>query len=114
MTPSSASRCTAPRSGEYVDAIWGWDEPVQRAYHDQNFDVAHTRVITVDGRDAGVLTVEEAGTEVVLGLIELVPAYQGRGFGGHLVRELATRAASRGRDVVLRAPARSTSGWVSS
>lgn len=53
--------------GEYVDAIWGWDEPVQRAYHEQNFDAAHTRVITVDGRDAGVLTVEETGTEVVLG-----------------------------------------------
>ncbi|KDN18556.1 GNAT family N-acetyltransferase [Amycolatopsis rifamycinica] len=87
--------------GEYVAAIWGWDEPAQRAYHEKNFDTAHTRVITVDGHDAGALTVLDGGTEIVLGLIELDPEYQGRGIGGHVVRTLVADAASHGRDVVL-------------
>lgn len=87
--------------GEYVDAIWGWDEPVQRAYHEKNFDAAHTQVITVDGRDTGVLTVLDGGTEVVLGLIEIDPVHQGRGVGGHVVGTLLAEAASRGQDVVL-------------
>ncbi|WP_410615241.1 GNAT family N-acetyltransferase [Amycolatopsis sp. lyj-109] len=87
--------------GEYVDAIWGWDESAQRAHHEKNFDAAHTQVITVDGRDAGVLTVLDGGTETVLGLIEVDPAYQGRGVGGHVVRTLLAEAASRGQDVVL-------------
>ncbi|MDX3192482.1 GNAT family N-acetyltransferase [Streptomyces sp. MN03-5084-2B] len=87
--------------GEYVDAIWGWDDPAQRAYHEKNFDAAHTQVITVDGHDAGALTVLDGGTEVVLGLIEVDPEYQGRGVGGHVVRTLVADAASRGQDVVL-------------
>ncbi|WP_284749906.1 GNAT family N-acetyltransferase [Amycolatopsis sp. RTGN1] len=87
--------------GEYVDAIWGWDEPVQRARHEKNFDAVHTQIITVDGHDAGSLTVLDTGTDVVLGLIELDPVYQGRGFGGHIVRALVAEAASRGQDVVL-------------
>jgi putative acetyltransferase len=40
--------------GEYVDAIWGWDEPARRAYRETHFDAAHTQIITVDGHDAGV------------------------------------------------------------
>lgn len=88
--------------GGYVDAVWGWDEVSQRAYHEKNFDQAHTRIITVDGRDAGVLTVlDDVGADVVLGLIELDPAYQSRGVGGHVVRGLVAEAASHGRDVVL-------------
>ncbi|WP_410586864.1 GNAT family N-acetyltransferase [Amycolatopsis sp. lyj-23] len=87
--------------GEYVDAIWGWDDPAQRAYHEKHFDRTNTQVITVDGRDAGALTVLDGGTEVVLGLIELDPAYQGRGIGAHVVRTLVADAVSRGRDVVL-------------
>ncbi|MEQ0559582.1 GNAT family N-acetyltransferase [Amycolatopsis sp. NEAU-NG30] len=87
--------------GEYVDAVWGWDERAQREYHERNFDAAHTQIITVDGHDAGALTVLDNGTEVVLGLIELDPVYQGRGFGGHVVKALVAEAAARGQDVVL-------------
>jgi len=87
--------------GEYVDAIWGWDEPAQRAYHEAHFDEAHTQVITVDGQDAGALTVIDGDTEVVLGLIEIDPVHQGRGIGGHVVRTLVAAATARGRDVVL-------------
>jgi ribosomal protein S18 acetylase RimI-like enzyme len=87
--------------GEYVDAIWGWDEPAQRAYHETHFDAAHTQVITVDGHDAGSLTVLDTGAEVVLGRIEVDPVYQGRGIGAHVVKALVAEAASRGQDVVL-------------
>jgi putative acetyltransferase len=87
--------------GEYVEAIWGWDEPEQRAYHEQHFDAARTQIITVDGHDAGALVVDDTGTGVVLGRIELEPHHQGRGIGGHVVRALTTEAASRGQDVVL-------------
>ncbi|WP_328451362.1 GNAT family N-acetyltransferase [Amycolatopsis sp. NBC_00438] len=87
--------------GEYVEAIWGWDEPAQRAYHEKSFDAARTQIITVDGRDAGALVVDDTGPDVVLGRIELEPHHQGRGIGTHVVRALAAEAASRGRDVVL-------------
>ncbi|WP_326959627.1 MULTISPECIES: GNAT family N-acetyltransferase [unclassified Amycolatopsis] len=87
--------------GEYVEAIWGWDEPVQRAYHEKTFDAARTQIITVDGQDAGVLVVDDTGPDVVLGRIELEPHHQGRGVGAHVVAALVAEAASRGRGVVL-------------
>jgi putative acetyltransferase len=87
--------------GEYVEAVWGWDEEAQRAYHETHFDAARTQIITVDGQDAGALVLDDTGTEVVLGRIELEPHHQGRGVGGHVVRALVTEAASRGQDVVL-------------
>ena len=87
--------------GAYVEAVPGWDEAAQRAYHEDHFDAAATQTITVDGHDAGRLVVDSGGPEVVLGLIELDPVYQGRGIGAHLVRALLAEAASRGQDVVL-------------
>lgn len=87
--------------GEYVEAIWGWDELDQRTRFQDAFDPAGTQVITVNGHDAGALNVAEADGAVVLGRIELDPAYQGRGIGGHIVGALVSEAASRGEDVVL-------------
>ncbi len=87
--------------GEYVEAIWGWDELDQRTRFQDAFDPAGTQIITVNGHDAGALNVAEAAGAVVLERIELDPAYQGRGIGSHIVGALAREAASRGEDVVL-------------
>lgn len=87
--------------GEYVDAIWGWDELEQRTRFQEAFDPAGTQVITVNGHDAGALNLAEADGAVVLSRIELDPTYQGRGIGGHIVGALVGEAASRGEDVVL-------------
>lgn len=87
--------------GEYVEAIWGWDELEQRTRFQDGFDPAGTQIITVNGHDAGALNVDEADGAVVLARIELDPTYQGRGIGGHIVGALVSEAASRGEDVVL-------------
>ena len=87
--------------GEYVEAVWGWDERDQRTRFEQTFDPAATQIVTVNGHDAGTLNVAEGDGEVVLERIELDPVYQGRGIGSHIVRALTTEAASRGEEVVL-------------
>ena len=84
--------CAAMRG--YVEAIWGWDEVAQRDYHQCGFDPTSTRIITVDGCDAGVLIVDYRAAEIYLGRIELHPDYQGRGIGGHLVQQLLHEAAT--------------------
>lgn len=85
----------------YVEAVWGWDEADQRDYHQRAFDPARTRIITVGGRDAGVLIVDHRPTETYLGRIELHPDHQGRGIGGRLIQQLLDDAAARHRPVVL-------------
>jgi len=86
---------------EYVSQIWGWDDAEQEAFHDQRFDPAATRLITVDGADAGLLVTEERPTEIYLVRIAVDPARQGRGIGRHVVENLLTEAAGQGKTVVL-------------
>jgi ribosomal protein S18 acetylase RimI-like enzyme len=85
----------------YVEAVWGWDEAVQRDLHDRRFDPGRTQIVTVDGRDAGMLVVEHRPTEVYLGRIELHPDHQGRGVGSRLIRRLLHDAAARGQPLAL-------------
>lgn len=79
----------------YVEAIWGWDESVQRDLHERSFDPAAGRIIMVDGHDAGYLAVEDRPAEIYLGRIELHPDHQGRGIGSTIVRQLIARAGDK-------------------
>jgi ribosomal protein S18 acetylase RimI-like enzyme len=87
--------------GGYVAAIWGWDEQVQRAFHDRAFDPGSWQIISADGQDAGMIDVGYRPGEIYLARIELLPGYQGRGIGTGLVRELIDEAARRGQDLTL-------------
>jgi ribosomal protein S18 acetylase RimI-like enzyme len=87
--------------GEYVTAIWGWNEQDQRDYHSRAFDPGHWQIVTADGVDVGMLSVEYRPIEIYLGRIEIRPADQGRGIGTHLVIGLLDQARRQGRDLVL-------------
>ncbi|WP_233157121.1 MULTISPECIES: GNAT family N-acetyltransferase [Amycolatopsis] len=78
--------------GAYVAAVWGWDEREQRAYHDRGFAPGRWRIVTVDGADAGMLSVEHRPGSLYLGRIELLPEFQGRGVGSLLITDLIADA----------------------
>lgn len=81
---------------EYIEAIWGWHEGWQAEYFQKKFDPTTRQIIVINGVDAGVLVVEERPDEVYIGLIELLPAYQGRGTGTAIISQLAADAHRRG------------------
>lgn len=85
----------------YIEALWGWHEEWQAEYFLKKFDPATRKVIVIDGVDAGVLVVEERPDEVYVGLIELLPPYQGRGIGTEILRQLAADAHRRGLPLAL-------------
>jgi ribosomal protein S18 acetylase RimI-like enzyme len=87
--------------GPYVERLWGWDDTVQRGYHDRGFDPDRTRIITADGHDVGSLTVDHRADEIYLGRIQVHPDHQGRGIGARLIRDLLDEAAARGVPVTL-------------
>lgn len=85
----------------YVERLWGWDDEVQRGFHDRGFDPDRTRIITVEGRDVGSFTVHDSPDEIYLGRIQVLPEYQGRGVGARLIGGLLDAAAARGVPVTL-------------
>jgi ribosomal protein S18 acetylase RimI-like enzyme len=87
--------------GDYVTAIWGWDEQVQRGSHDRAFNPGRWQIITADGEDVGMLDVEHRPSEIYLARIEILPDCQGRGIGTQLVGALIREAAQNGQELVL-------------
>ena len=87
--------------GEYVTAIWGWDEQDQRAFLDRAFNPRRWQIITVGPADIGMLDVEYRPGEIFLGRIEIDPAHQGRGFGSTIVGALIEEAEQRGQHLTL-------------
>lgn len=87
--------------GACVAAVWGWDEQVQRDFHDRVFRPGKWRIITADGADAGMLDVERGPAEIYLARIEIHPDHQGLGIGSRLIRGLMDEARGQGRDFTL-------------
>jgi ribosomal protein S18 acetylase RimI-like enzyme len=86
---------------DYVAAVWGWDERVQRERHARTFKPRRWRIITVNGTDVGMLSVEYRPDEVYLARIELLPGHQGQGIGTRIIGMLLADAGRRGHDLVL-------------
>lgn len=84
-----------------VAQIWGWDEARQAALFRERFSPAVRQIIVFEGRDVGVLEVEERPGEVFLANIEIAPEQQGRGLGAAIIADLLRDAAARGLPVTL-------------
>ena len=87
--------------GDYITAIWGWDEQVQRDFHTRAFDPDRWQIITAGGADIGMLDVEYRPGEIYLARIEIHPEHQGHGAGTRLISALIDEARQRGQDLVL-------------
>jgi ribosomal protein S18 acetylase RimI-like enzyme len=86
---------------ESVEQTYGWDEAWQEAYFREHFDAARRQIIRCDDVAVGVFSVEDRGDSLFLGLIAILPEYQGRGIGTTLVRRLQRRAEEEGVPVTL-------------
>jgi len=86
---------------EYIAATWGWQEEWQREYFDRKWNPQKRQVIVVNGRDAGVLVVENRQGEHYLGLIELLPEFQGQGVGTAVLADFLLEAQVKGLPATL-------------
>jgi ribosomal protein S18 acetylase RimI-like enzyme len=87
--------------GDYIAAVWGWDEKVQRGFHTRSFNPRRWQIITANGTKIGMLDVERRPDEIYLSRIEIHPDHQGRGFGTRVIRALIDEAGRRDQDLVL-------------
>lgn len=86
--------CTAMRPA--VEATWGWDEPFQRRYFEEHWGTTFRQVIRFNGQDVGMLSYESRPDHLFLGNIALLPAFQGRGIGAKVIRDIMSEARRRG------------------
>jgi ribosomal protein S18 acetylase RimI-like enzyme len=81
----------------YVEQTWGgWEETAQEEFFRRQFVPSNLQAIVIEGRDAGLLHVERDASGVFLANIQISPAFQNRGVGTTIVRELLAEAQAGG------------------
>jgi len=86
---------------EYIETTWGWEENWQRDYFQAKWEPAKRQIIQVDGQDAGVLVIENRDGTHYLGLIEILPAFQGQGVGTAVIQEFLASAKAQNLPAIL-------------
>jgi len=80
---------------EHIEKIWGWDEKWQRANFTAEFACAATSVIEQDGRIVGYVQILDKEDRIQVQNIAISQAYQGKGIGSRMLRNLQLEAAAR-------------------
>ncbi len=79
----------------YVETTWNRPEDWAHYFSINQFDQAKTRIIQCDGEDIGRMTVSCRHDRLVLEAIHIDEAFQGKGIGGYLIRQLIDEANAR-------------------
>ena len=86
---------------EYVAKTWGWDDAFQETVFRKNYVPAQIQIIQYDGKDIGMLSVEERTDNVFLRAIEIHPEYQGKGIGTAIINMILAAGIQKGKPIRL-------------
>jgi len=84
-----------------VAQVWGWDDARQEQFFVDHFDPSGSRIVVVNGVDAGTVAIEWREDAAFIRGIEILPDYQGCGLGTAVLREVIAEAAARDLPVTL-------------
>jgi GNAT superfamily N-acetyltransferase len=88
---------------DYVVQTWGtWDEAWQRARFDRVTRPEYHVILECDGAPVGCVCLVREPNEFRLVRLFVVPAFQNRGIGSGILKELAREADQRGLPIRLR------------
>ena len=86
----------------YIEQTWGaWDEKFQVSLHNKNFKSELYQIIEYKGIDIGVQKIQEDSTSVEIDIIEILPEYQNKGIGTHLLNNIITYSIQKNKSVSL-------------
>jgi len=88
--------------GEYITRMFGWDESKQRDFHAKAWQQYKPDIITYDGKPIGTIATIENEDRVEIGQFFILPDYQNKGIGTHLLKSILDKADQLGKNVTLR------------
>ncbi len=88
--------------GEYITSMFGWDEDVQRNYHDRAWQQQRPDIITYDGKLIGTIATIETVDCIDIGQFFILPDYQNEGIGTYLLKSILDKADQMGKNVTLK------------
>jgi GNAT superfamily N-acetyltransferase len=88
--------------GEYITSMFGWDEDVQKDFHDKAWQQQKPDVITYDGKLIGTIATIETEDCIDIGQFFILPEYHNRGIGTRLLENILDKADQTGKNVTLK------------
>jgi len=88
--------------GKYITLMFGWDEAVQRSFHDKAWQHQKPDIITYDGQLIGTIATIENEDFVEIGQFFILPEYQNKGIGTYLLKNILDKADQLGKNVTLK------------
>jgi len=88
--------------GEYITLMFDWDEDVQLGFHAKAWQQHKPDIITYDGRLIGTIATIETEDCIEIGQFFILPDYQNKGIGTHLLKSILDKADQLGKNVTLR------------
>ena len=87
--------------GPYVEALWGWDDSLQREIHRRRWEERPWSIIVHAGQRVGTVSVTRMDTHFQFGEFYLLPRFQRRGIGTTLLRTTIQQADAEGLPIRL-------------
>ena len=72
-----------------------WEEEAQDRFFENDWETAAFEIILCDGVPCGYTRVEDRGADVHVRELVILPEFQGRGVGSHVLRGVIERAKAR-------------------
>ncbi|MDC7228449.1 MAG: GNAT family N-acetyltransferase [Spirochaetales bacterium] len=86
----------------WVEAAWEAEEDRQHYYYLNRFNLETTRIIEVNGRSAGRISLEISEKTLNLADIHIAEEFQGHGLGTKIIKDKLAEAVKKGLDVELK------------
>lgn len=80
---------------QHIEKLWGWDESWQYQNFRSECAAAITSVIEIDDQIAGYVQVVDRGSQIYVQNIAIASAFQSKGLGTILLKDLQLRATTR-------------------
>lgn len=84
-----------------ITANFGWDEGVQRAMHEQEWEEARPEIIEVDGERVGCYLVQDKRDHWYFARFFIMPQMQGKGLGSKILSMVLAKADKLSMPVAL-------------
>ena len=88
--------------GGYITDMFDWDEDVQRDFHAKAWKQQKPDIISYDGNLIGTIATIESEDCIEIGQFFILPDYQNKGIGTHLLKSILNKAEQLGKHVTLR------------
>lgn len=83
----------------HIELVWGWDEAVQTKYLEESFGIETQLIITYEDQEIGILELNELQQRIEVVELEILPEYQRRGIGTHILQDIIDEYTEKGKKV---------------